>query len=162
MRAKFISILLVAALLGLGGCSSLDQSGFKLGDGKIGSFDPLASLDDFLQHIRTFAAADVKHAYEMAAKDNDQVAAICWQVTSVFLQPPLEDDKSSDKTIGLATVIQSVRHAKTTVGGGVPSELRIACAALYNDIRRDALAIAALAASRGAIKLPTPAIATKP
>lgn len=156
MRVRKLFILLFAALLGLNSCASLSPSSLKLGDGKLGTFDPLSSFDDFLLQVRAFTIEDLKGAYAMAARDNDQVASICWQVAAAFLQQtPAETGSSTGSSaVGLATIIQSVRHAKTTVDKGVPSELRIGCAALYNDVRRDALAIAALAASRGTVKLP--------
>ena len=158
-HGKLTALLLVATLSLVSSCASLSFPTSKLGDGKVGDLDLTNSLDDFLVKLRTFAAADVLQAYELATKSNDQVASICWQVTYLFLQPkPVDDsDKSSgSSTTGLATIIQSVRNAKTKVDSGVPTELRVACAALYNDIRRDALAIAALAASRGTVSLPRP------
>ena len=157
-HGKLIALLLVALLPVISSCSSLSFSTSKLGDGKVGDLDLTASLDDFLVRLRTFAAADVLQAYELATKNNDQVASICWQVTYLFLQSkPVETgDSTGSSTTGLATIIQSVRNAKTKVDSGVPTELRVACAALYNDIRRDALAIAAMAASRGTVSMPRP------
>ena len=158
MRGKLISLFLVALLPIISSCSSLNFPTSKLGDGKVGDLDLTASLDDFLVKLRTFAAADVLQAYELATKNNDQVASICWQVTYIFLQqkPAEAGDSTGSSATGLATIIQSVRNAKTKVDSGVPTELRVACAALYNDIRRDALAIAAMAASRGTVSLPRP------
>ena len=157
-HGKLTALLLVATLSLVSSCASLSFPTSKLGDGKVGDLDLTASLDDFLVRLRTFAAADVLQAYELATNNNDQVASICWQVTYLFLQSkPVETgDSTGSSTTGLATIIQSVRNAKTKVDSGVPTELRVACAALYNDIRRDALAIAAMAASRGTVSLPRP------
>ena len=157
-HGKLTALLLVATLSLVSSCASLSFPTSKLGDGKVGDLDLTNSLDDFLVKLRTFAAADVLQAYELATKSNDQVASICWQVTYLFLQSkPVETgDSTGSSTTGLATIIQSVRNAKTKVDSGVPTELRVACAALYNDIRRDALAIAAMAASRGTVSLPRP------
>ena len=157
-HGKLTALLLVATLSLVSSCASLSFPTSKLGDGKVGDLDLTASLDDFLVRLRTFAAADVLQAYELATKNNDQVASICWQVTYIFLQqkPAESGDSTGSSTTGLATIIQSVRNAKTKVDSGVPTELRVACAALYNDIRRDALAIAAMAASRGTVSMPRP------
>jgi hypothetical protein len=160
IKNLFVSLLVMVFLLG-SSCTTLtkpDGSTVVVPANLGKDFQLATSFEDFVTKVRSFAVSDLTNALKIAEADDDVVAGACWAYALKYNQaiageerPATEQEKTS---VGLATVIQSVRHVKTKVGTGIPQDLKLACGALYNDVRLDVLKIGAAAAASGALKIP--------
>jgi hypothetical protein len=91
-----------------------------------------SAASNSLEKFRQFTVADIQRADDLAVKHNDVVAHACWPVLKQFIEnlPELSRDKP---VVGGASGIETLRVMRLGVQGGLPDNLKIACAPLILD-----------------------------
>ena len=115
---RFIPIIITA--LFLAGCGALSP---------VGPDDPLSKIGDF-------TVADLRAADQMAVAAGDDIAHACYPQMIKFVRS-VGDLRDETRTVmGAFSTYQRARNARRRLQEGLPTYLRIGCAALLNDSRR--------------------------
>ena len=91
--------------------------------------DPEAKLFDV---VRQVAIEDLDAAMADATAHNDAIAMACYPVLKKYVQL---GDTGKSKIVGAFSAFQRARNFSANIGGGVPDDLRLGCAALVQDGR---------------------------
>ncbi len=86
----------------------------------------------FLSSLQSFTVADLDNATADAVAHNDAIGAACWPVLKKYVEKGLPDLSIPD---GLASKIQRARDLRQSVAGGIPTDLRLGCDSLLNDLK---------------------------
>ena len=112
--------IFVGLLFGLSGCAT--EIPIKI---------DTSNWPAFQASLQQFTAADLDQATADAQAHGDIIGAGCWPVVKKYVLQGLPDLNIPD---GLASKIQRARDLKTQVSGGIPPDLKQACAALVQDM----------------------------
>jgi hypothetical protein len=135
--------LLIVGLTLLAGCSqqaAVEQLGHS------------PDLQSYAETLRAITVVDLDAATARAERGGDKLGAMCYPVLKTYVQ---KGPQGIDQIAGNFDGFEKLRLQRKQVEGmQMPEDLRIACAPLFMDERDFALRMAAIAGSRGTLRLP--------
>jgi hypothetical protein len=131
---KFLAVLVALALTGCGTVS-------------LPNHPQPQSLGEALANVKGDLVVDLNAADAIAVAHNDVIAHACYPVLAKYL--PGQGQPTVDQIKGVFSAFEEARATRLgiegRVSGGLPSDLKLACAALLMDEQQFILRLAAIA-----------------